>query len=692
MDHRFIRRTLRAAVPSLLLTAGMATAATITVDNASEGSVAGRCTLRDAVAAANTNAALAGCAAGAVGMDTIEFAPDVVEVILSDGELTVSEDLAFDGGDAMVAIRRDQAAAPFRVIDAFRAENLTLDHLIVSGGRTDATASAAGYGGGILANALKLADSIVRDNTTTAANAHGGGIAAASLEMLRSRIEQNSTAGESAQGGGLFLDLFTRRAAPAAGAQTYLTLTDSFIIGNRTEGDQAHGGGAFSRSVTAMRSTVQGNRTSGRFANGGGLLVAESLVLTDSLLDDNHVEGDESVGGGAAVILRAELLRSRVSRNTTAGIYGVGGGLLAGAAVITDSLIDANATQGEFANGGGVYTEGAENRLASPDGVGDGLTLTLVNSTISGNRSGSESDGAGAWVYARALIDNSTISGNIGGFDADGGGLFLTGPITLRSSLVYGNYGSGGTTDPWDIAASESLTLEGDHNLVGVAAGETQAATITLPADTLDCDPLLQPLADNGGPTWTQALAEGSCAIDAGSNAAALAFDQRGEGFPRVGAAAPDIGAFERQPAAPPTASITLSKTITGAPPGGVTASFDYRADCGAAGIFTGRIDLTAASEGNAAIADVPVGANCTVGETSRPSPPPGYAWSTPPFPVTLTVAAATNLAAFPDTLRVVSPGVAEAKPVPTLGGWALLGAYALLTFLAWRALPPRRP
>jgi hypothetical protein len=75
---------------------------------------------------------------------------------------------------------------------------------------------------------------------------------------------------------------------------------------------------------------------------------------------------------------------------------------------------------------------------------------------------------------------------------------------------------------------------------VAAAANET---------DLLDVDPKLGPLQDNGGPTQTHALLEGSPAIDAGDNTDAPEFDQRGEGFPRIDPVTGiiDIGAFEFQ-------------------------------------------------------------------------------------------------------------------------------------------------
>jgi hypothetical protein len=62
-------------------------------------------------------------------------------------------------------------------------------------------------------------------------------------------------------------------------------------------------------------------------------------------------------------------------------------------------------------------------------------------------------------------------------------------------------------------------------------------------------DPLLGPLANNGGPTLTMLPQPGSPAINNGfvAFAAGINFDQRGLGFPRVVGAAVDIGALEVQ-------------------------------------------------------------------------------------------------------------------------------------------------
>jgi hypothetical protein len=61
----------------------------------------------------------------------------------------------------------------------------------------------------------------------------------------------------------------------------------------------------------------------------------------------------------------------------------------------------------------------------------------------------------------------------------------------------------------------------------------------------LSGDPLLGPLADNGSPTQTHALLNGSPALDAGDSATCLPIDQRGVTRPQGNDC--DIGAYESQ-------------------------------------------------------------------------------------------------------------------------------------------------
>jgi len=80
--------------------------------------------------------------------------------------------------------------------------------------------------------------------------------------------------------------------------------------------------------------------------------------------------------------------------------------------------------------------------------------------------------------------------------------------------------------------------------LIGISDGDSngnQVGSAEAPRN-----PLLDVLADNGGPTMTHFLMDFSPAIDAGNNGkatgAGLTTDQRGTGFPRIVHGTVDIG------------------------------------------------------------------------------------------------------------------------------------------------------
>ena len=179
-------------------------------------------------------------------------------------------------------------------------------------------------------------------------------------------------------------------------------------------------------------------------------------------------------------------------------------------------------------------------------------TLTLTGSTVSNNSA--NLGGGGIRIHgATASLTNSTISNNAA-FGGEGGGILNSGAVvalTILNSTVSANTaafgggggGSNGTLQNSIVAANVPADCSGtmvslDHNLDSDSSCNLGGAN-----DLPGVDPLLGPLANNGGPTETHALLTGSPAIDAGDDSAAPATDQRG--LPRVGTS--DIGAFERQ-------------------------------------------------------------------------------------------------------------------------------------------------
>jgi hypothetical protein len=136
---------------------------------------------------------------------------------------------------------------------------------------------------------------------------------------------------------------------------------------------------------------------------------------------------------------------------------------------------------------------------------------------------------------------SSTIADNFAYYG--GGGIYLSAneSTTLYSTIVASNTRANDQYHEADIGTSGGVTIAGGDLIVN----NSDAA---LPGSTMNVDPMLAPLADNGGLTMTRALLSGSPAIDHGDNVAMTAYDQRGPGFSRVVGDEADIGAFEVQP------------------------------------------------------------------------------------------------------------------------------------------------
>ena len=234
----------------------------------------------------------------------------------------------------------------------------------------------------------------------------------------------------------------------------------------------------------------------------------------------------------------------------------------------------------------GLTISGGQNAGSGGGIVNDG-TLTVVDSTLSGNNAGTDGGAISASASATSVtLINSTISGNnangsgggiavLGGTftsinatftnnradnDNDatgtGGGVFHgSGTTTLRNTIVAGNFNEDGASDAADDI-SGTVDPASSFNLIG--PGGSGGLTNGVNNNQVGAaSPGLGPLADNGGRTQTHALLIDSPALDAGDNAAAtdagLTTDQRGFGRVRDAAdagttATVDIGAYEADP------------------------------------------------------------------------------------------------------------------------------------------------
>jgi hypothetical protein len=357
------------------------------------------------------------------------------------------------------------------------------------------------------------------------------------------------------------------------------TITGSTLSGNSA----GSGGGIWNwGTVTATDSRLSGNSAGGSdyFGGGGGIYNSGggSVTITDSTLSGNSADysGGYSGGGGGGIYNSdggsVTITGSTLSGNSS--VY-VGGGILnRGTATITGSTLSGNSAGvgGGISNGGTATITGStlsgNSALYGGGGISNWGTATISGSTLSGN-SALSSNSAIAWGggggisnYGSVTITGSTLSGNSAGEDFGGGiSNFNGGTATITGSTLSGNSAgvgggisnfNGGTVRLTDTIVANSPrggdlagTVAGTSNLIGDGSGGLDPAT-----NLLGVDPMLGPLQDNGGPTWTMAPLPGSPAIDAGSNdliPVGVGFDQRGPGFQRIVNGTVDIGAVEWQ-------------------------------------------------------------------------------------------------------------------------------------------------
>jgi hypothetical protein len=356
---------------------------------------------------------------------------------------------------------------------------------------------------------------------------------------------------------------------------------------------------------------VDGNHASRVFHIGSNTVVSISgLTITNGSAHSFFTSG---LGGGIfndhAILTVSDCTLSGNSAFSGGGIGNEGSGGSAGLQLVNSTLSGNSAG----ANGGCIYNCGGSHGRVSMKITG--CTL-IVNPAFSGGVIKIVTDGGilncADNGSANMDIDNSTLSaddnpanlfGGIRNLATSGGSATLQilnttlNHAPLANGLGFLNAGSNASVAIGSSilnAATSIPSLQNGSRFLHDAgtvislgynlSSDGGGSFLTEPGDRINTDPMLGPLQDNGGPTFTHAPACNSPAIDHGKNLRAFGADQRGIGFLRtfdglmvpnaLGGDGTDIGAFELQVVCdhPPVAdaSATVSLVIS---PDGTNAS-----------------------------------------------------------------------------------------------------------------------
>lgn len=271
------------------------------------------------------------------------------------------------------------------------------------------------------------------------------------------------------------------------------------------------------------------------YDNGGGLFNDGGNVT----IDGAHFTDNHAYDSGGAIANRGTLtvVRSVLTRN---GAH-YGGGAIDnhdGVLVVRDSTLSAN---GVGYGGAGINNDYGtvtvhnstlvENYADEGGGIRNGAVLTVSNSTLVGNVAYGLDGGGGIYNYGTATVINSTLASNTA-HKINGAGINNNGTLTLQNSIVA-NSRNGANCNGGVVNGGGNLSFP-DASCPGINA-----------------DPYLGPLANNGGPTFTMAIAPTSAALDAGFDATCMAtpidhLDQRGIARPQ--GLHCDSGAYELVP------------------------------------------------------------------------------------------------------------------------------------------------
>ncbi len=531
------RRLLLALVTTAvvaLMGAGVASAATYTVntttDSATPCSSSGSCSLRGAVIAADS----------AGGSSTIDVPAGLYKLTIapsgSNDQTTGDLNITSGANVTVVGAGSDSTTIDGNNLDrqfnVAQGASLALSGLTLRRGQAN-----SGEGGAILT-----------DGTLTIGNSSTG---KSGDVTFTSNSDQNG----GCAGGAIYADtdsavsltgtVFDNNNNDCSGGAIYDSSSHLLTIGKSTfEGNQGtdEEGGAIYGDTTAPLTVTHSTFSSNSAPDGGAIAWVSSGALTANYdrFTGNSADSDGGavyLDGSAAYTFDHDLFSGNASTDDYGGaIYWDGGTLESSSSTFVHNLAD----YGD--DGGAIY-------------AGSGLSLTLINDTISRNGVGDEC-GGGISVESDGPTPASLINDTITGNSADpgcGGGIYGTADLTtvgysgpgtpgIENTVIADNTGG-------DCNAVFSPTFDLGHNM------DSDGSCFNGSTDHPSTEPNLGKPADNGGPLVgntsdgsavvipTQAETSASPTVNAGTNTGCPSTDERGVARPQGGVC--DIGAFE---------------------------------------------------------------------------------------------------------------------------------------------------
>ncbi|MCI0635459.1 MAG: right-handed parallel beta-helix repeat-containing protein [Actinobacteria bacterium] len=282
--------------------------------------------------------------------------------------------------------------------------------------------------------------------------------------------------------------------------------------------------------------TVNEIQMSGGFlpeGGGGAIVNTGDLSVTGSTFSNNTAGSSGAIANSGGALL--EISASTFASNDAVAVSGEGGAIGSfGDAFIDDSTFFNNHALGPgFC--GAIFNTNESHMVVTGSTFqfnfadqgtainNSNASLSVVNSTFVDNTGtgGALSNGSGdaTAVLLHVTIDDSR---NTGPFPLIRN--VTTSPVFLLNTIVANS--------------TDAVNCFGTITDLG---GNISFGDATCPGS--NGDPKLAPLADNGGPTGTMSLGQGSAAIDAAPAATCVVVDQRGAPRPQGGGC--DVGAFE---------------------------------------------------------------------------------------------------------------------------------------------------